>query len=204
MALGCSGISWAICKQSAPRCRQITTPTPHHSVFTGRMLFPTPSQQFRALKAQTKHLSPRPKLWFGDSSDLETVTSLNRCSFSGHVSVGVVKSCVVSGVSCVQTVPWRDVTQNERWGRPSSCAIALPAGLRHSPWFVAPSVRLSVCLSLSLSVCLSVCRFICLPVWQCYLCFFFAFFVIINLFQQNLLVLSWECWLTEVDLWTGV
>ena len=27
-----SGISWAICK-SAPRCRQITTPAPHHSVF---------------------------------------------------------------------------------------------------------------------------------------------------------------------------
>ena len=27
-----SGISWAICK-SAPRPRQITTPTPHHSVF---------------------------------------------------------------------------------------------------------------------------------------------------------------------------
>ena len=27
-----SGISWAICK-SAPCCRQITTPAPHHSVF---------------------------------------------------------------------------------------------------------------------------------------------------------------------------
>ena len=27
-----SGISWAICK-SAPRCRQITMPVPHHSVF---------------------------------------------------------------------------------------------------------------------------------------------------------------------------
>ena len=27
-----SGISWAICK-SAPHCRQITTPAPHHSVF---------------------------------------------------------------------------------------------------------------------------------------------------------------------------
>jgi len=26
-----SGISWTICKQSAPRSRQITTPTPHHS-----------------------------------------------------------------------------------------------------------------------------------------------------------------------------
>jgi len=41
-----SGISWTICKQSAPRCRQITTPTPHHSVFfADRMLFLTPNQQ---------------------------------------------------------------------------------------------------------------------------------------------------------------
>jgi len=38
-----SGISWAICKQSAPRSRQITTPTPHHSIFTGRMLFLMPN-----------------------------------------------------------------------------------------------------------------------------------------------------------------
>jgi len=40
-----SGISWTICKQSAPHSRQITTPTPHHSIFTVRMLFLTPSQQ---------------------------------------------------------------------------------------------------------------------------------------------------------------
>ena len=40
-----SGISWTTCKQSAPRSRQITTLTPHHSIFTGRMLFLTPSQQ---------------------------------------------------------------------------------------------------------------------------------------------------------------
>jgi len=39
-----SGISWAICK-SAPRSRQITMPTPHHSVF-----FTTNS--IKALKAQ--------------------------------------------------------------------------------------------------------------------------------------------------------
>ena len=39
-----SGISWAICK-SAPRSRQITTPVPHHSVFTGRMPFLPPNQQ---------------------------------------------------------------------------------------------------------------------------------------------------------------
>jgi len=32
---GCSGISWTICKQSTPRSREVSTPTPHHSVFTG-------------------------------------------------------------------------------------------------------------------------------------------------------------------------
>ena len=42
---GCSGISWTICKQSAPRSRHITTPTTHHSIFTGRMLFLMPNQQ---------------------------------------------------------------------------------------------------------------------------------------------------------------
>jgi len=40
----CSGISWAICK-SAHCSRQITTPAPHHSVFTGRMPFLPPNQQ---------------------------------------------------------------------------------------------------------------------------------------------------------------
>jgi len=39
-----SGISWAICK-SAPCSRQITTPAPDHSVFTGRMPFLPPNQQ---------------------------------------------------------------------------------------------------------------------------------------------------------------
>jgi len=39
---GCIGI---ICKQSAPRYREISTPTPHQSIFPGRMLFLTPNQQ---------------------------------------------------------------------------------------------------------------------------------------------------------------
>jgi len=39
-----SGISWTISKQSAPHSRQITTSTPHHSIFTGRMLFLIPNQ----------------------------------------------------------------------------------------------------------------------------------------------------------------
>jgi len=42
-----SGISWVICK-SAPRSRQITTPAPHHSVFTGRMPFLPPKQQHQS------------------------------------------------------------------------------------------------------------------------------------------------------------
>ena len=47
-----SGISWAICK-SAPRSRQITTPAPHHSVFTGRMPFLSPNQQRQSTKGKT-------------------------------------------------------------------------------------------------------------------------------------------------------
>ena len=41
--LGYGGISSTICKQSAPRSGQITTSTPHHSIFTGQMLFLMPN-----------------------------------------------------------------------------------------------------------------------------------------------------------------
>jgi len=49
---GCSGISWTICKQHAPCSRQITTPTPHHSIFTGLMLFLTLNQQCQSTEGQ--------------------------------------------------------------------------------------------------------------------------------------------------------
>jgi len=49
---GCSGISWTICKQSAPRSRYITTPTPHRTIFTGQMLFLTPNQQCQSTEGQ--------------------------------------------------------------------------------------------------------------------------------------------------------
>ena len=45
-----SGISWTICKQSTYHQTQITTPTPHHSIFTGQMLF-RPPNRVKALKA---------------------------------------------------------------------------------------------------------------------------------------------------------
>ena len=38
--LGCSGISRTICEQSAPRLRQVSTPTPHHSIFYGLYALP--------------------------------------------------------------------------------------------------------------------------------------------------------------------
>ena len=47
-----SGISWTICKQSAPRSTQITTSTPHHSIFTGLMLFLTPNQQYQSTEGR--------------------------------------------------------------------------------------------------------------------------------------------------------
>jgi len=46
-----SGISWAVCK-SAPCSRQITTPAPHPSVFTGRMPFLPPNQQRHSTEGQ--------------------------------------------------------------------------------------------------------------------------------------------------------
>jgi len=51
MGFGGSGISWTMCKQSAPRARQITT-TPHQSTFTGQMLFLTFNQQCQSTEAQ--------------------------------------------------------------------------------------------------------------------------------------------------------
>ena len=50
-----SDISWAICK-SAPRSRQITMPTPHHSIFfAGRMPFLPPNQQHQITEGTGKN-----------------------------------------------------------------------------------------------------------------------------------------------------
>jgi len=50
---GGSGISWTMCKSIAPRSRQITTPAPHHSVFTARIPFLPPNQQCQSTEAIT-------------------------------------------------------------------------------------------------------------------------------------------------------
>ena len=51
-----SGISWTICKQSAPCSRQITTSTPNLSVFTGWMLFLTPNQRCQSTEGESQQL----------------------------------------------------------------------------------------------------------------------------------------------------
>jgi len=53
--LGGIGISWTICKQSAPRSREITTPiSSSHYFFTGRMLFLMPNQQSQSTEGTKK------------------------------------------------------------------------------------------------------------------------------------------------------
>ena len=47
-----SGISWTIRKQSAPRSREITTTAPHHSIFTGWILFLMPNQQCQSTEGK--------------------------------------------------------------------------------------------------------------------------------------------------------
>jgi len=63
-----SGISWTICKQYAPRSRQITTPTPHQSIFTGQVLFLCPTNSDKALKATTATRIQNTKTETGDQS----------------------------------------------------------------------------------------------------------------------------------------
>ena len=54
--LGCRGISWTICKQSAPHSWQITMPTPHHSIiFTGQVLFIMSNQQCQSTEGKHTH-----------------------------------------------------------------------------------------------------------------------------------------------------
>ena len=57
-----SGISWTMCKQSAPHSRQITTPTPHHSFLQAACSSwrPTPTNSVKVLKAQSRQSAGRP------------------------------------------------------------------------------------------------------------------------------------------------
>ena len=55
------GDAVTICKQYAPCSRQLTTPTHHHSIITGRMLFLTPNQQCRNTEGNCPNFRPTMK-----------------------------------------------------------------------------------------------------------------------------------------------
>jgi len=59
-----SGISWTICKQSAPRSRQVTTPAPHHSNFY--RLY-APNQQYQSTEGNFKQITCNVVTKFGTS-----------------------------------------------------------------------------------------------------------------------------------------
>ena len=71
-----SGISRAVCIalcKSAPRSRQITTPAPHHSVFTGRMPFLPPNQQRQSTEGISVGNESVPKIIINDKKCTVTV-----------------------------------------------------------------------------------------------------------------------------------
>ena len=93
--LGCSGISWTICKQSAPRSRQITTPAPHRSIFIGWMLFLMP-----------KGFYLEPGRWIWNEVTLLSFNCVNQYfDITGWVSGDVygmwpVKTCTIYPNGC--------------------------------------------------------------------------------------------------------
>ena len=81
-----SGIRLTICKQSVPRFRQITTPAPYHSTFTGRMLFLPPNRQRQSTELalllankQKTLVSTQEQKWL---TDVCYVTKDGRCPVS--------------------------------------------------------------------------------------------------------------------------
>ena len=93
-----SGISWAIWK-SAPRCRQITTPAPHHSVFYRTDALPaaqpTASKHWRHIFVHNKQ-SFSINQWF---------------IYFGSITVGLVQIDNVVTL-CTLSKYWKDISAN--------------------------------------------------------------------------------------------
>ena len=131
-----SGISWTICKQSAPRSRQITAPTPHQSIFTGRMLFLTPDQQCQSTEGRIRILISI----FSDQLD-------NACLYLFGEVVGMFELDVSDHA---QSVGIRVYSGKQRPRQ------VLPL-LSHLHTTTTPLYHVSNWLTVCLSVCLSVC-----------------------------------------------
>jgi len=98
-----SGISWTICKQSAPCCRQMTTPTPHHSFLQAGCSSWRPANSVKTLKVRVRKL--------GLSAGAELLPSME--IFGGQVS-GRVN--VVHWLRQLHRVTWQQQQAgSERW-----------------------------------------------------------------------------------------
>ena len=102
--LGCSGISWAICK-SAPRSRQIT----HCSVFTGRMLFLTPNQQCQSTEGRHTHSVSTGRVWRRVNRRLCVCADVGRGQLGTTCSeeAAVLVSLVCAGADACRCNVWR-------------------------------------------------------------------------------------------------
>ena len=88
--LGCSGISWTTCKQSAPCSRQITTSTPHRSI----TLFLTPNKQCQSTKGSSSGKQPPNQfayvhLCLSSVTYHKKVSTLGVQLWNNHLPVGV-------------------------------------------------------------------------------------------------------------------
>jgi len=99
--LGCSGISWTVCKQSAHSSRQVTTTPLHHSVFYRSDALPvSPKQQCQSTEGIVLHST----VWhYSDATHTRSVvtiehnTALAKCSHSSQTSLFQHTLCVRTG-----------------------------------------------------------------------------------------------------------
>jgi len=111
--------SWTTCKSFAPRFRQTTTPTPHHSVFTGRVLFLTPNEQYQSTEGNWKtnrkytcgHRSLQTRLLQLSTTTyrISDYTPPTDSELSSRAVVIAPKSCDISPV--LRSLHWLTITE---------------------------------------------------------------------------------------------
>ena len=140
--MGRSGISWTICKQSAPRSRQITTSTPHHSIFTGRMLFLTPNQQCQSTEGKLPECSGR------QQTQSECVC-VRACGYRGaqrygSSSVSATSSPSGSELSALSTPSSYSYTQPHTLSNHSPAVDLFCSSAVVDPWSSSPECTLHI------------------------------------------------------------
>ena len=98
--LGCSGISWTVRKQSAHRCRQITTPASHHSIFTGQILFLIPNQQCQSTEGNSPSVNPCYHYYLLIMQHLQPQSNTHTYTFNGPFSGTTQGGSIAEWLAC--------------------------------------------------------------------------------------------------------